>query len=38
LQAAGDLLMLDAAESLAAFMVDGMPDPERLTPLTPFSP
>ena len=29
LQAAGDLLMLDAAESLASFMVDGMPDPDR---------
>src|SRR6202049_647642 len=26
MQAAGDLLLLDAAEMLATFMVDGMPD------------
>jgi hypothetical protein len=28
LQAAGDLLLLDARETMATFMVDGMPDPE----------
>lgn len=29
MQAAGDLLMVDARETLATFMVDGMPDAER---------
>ena len=29
LEAAGDLLLLDAEETLATFMVEGMPDPER---------
>ena len=29
LTAAGDLLLLDAEEMLATFMVDGMPDPDR---------
>jgi hypothetical protein len=31
LQAAGDLLMLDAGERLAMFMTDGMPDALRFT-------
>jgi hypothetical protein len=29
LEAAGDLLLLDAEEMLATFMVEGMPDPDR---------
>ena len=29
MRAAGDLLLLDVADMLAAFMVDGMPDAER---------
>jgi hypothetical protein len=29
MQAAGDLLLVDAGETLASFMVDGMPDAER---------
>jgi len=29
MQAAGDLLLLDARETMASFMVDGMPDGER---------
>jgi len=32
-QASGDLLVLDAAETLAAFMIDGMPDAERFQEL-----
>jgi MEDS: MEthanogen/methylotroph, DcmR Sensory domain len=31
MQAAGDLLLLDAADALATFMIDGMPDAERFT-------
>ena len=31
MQAAGDLLLLDAREALAAFMVDGQPDAGRFT-------
>jgi hypothetical protein len=34
LQAAGDLLLLDAADLLAAFMVDGMPDATLFTEAT----
>lgn len=29
LEAAGDLIVVDAEETLARFMIDGMPDPER---------
>ena len=31
MQAAGDLLLLDASETLAAFMVNGMPDAQSVS-------